>query len=76
MKIRMTVSMAGTDFSVEVGEETERFSDAEAQRMIEAGYAVPVAEVAIERAAATAPARETRAKPRKGVIARLMNKDN
>jgi hypothetical protein len=64
MKIKMTVSMAGDDFTVDAGEETERFSDAEAQRMIVAGYAVPVVEtaaaVAKRDAKARAPKRETR----------------
>lgn len=50
MKIRILTSMAGADYALNVGEETERFSDKEATRMIEAGYAVPVAEREIERA--------------------------
>lgn len=50
MKIRMLTSFAGSDFTVAAKEETERFSDAEAVRMIEAGYAVPVAELKVERA--------------------------
>lgn len=55
MKIRMLVSTAGIDFALNVGDETERFDDAEAIRFIEAGYAVPVAEVAVERAVKAAP---------------------
>lgn len=50
MKIRMLTSFAGADFTVSANEETERFSDAEAVRMIEAGYAVPVDEQKGERA--------------------------
>lgn len=50
MKLRMLTSMAGADFAVNVGEETERFTGKEAARMIEAGYAVPVADREIERA--------------------------
>lgn len=50
MKIRMLTSFAGTDFTVSANEETERFSEAEAVRMIEAGYAVPVAAPKVERA--------------------------
>lgn len=50
MKIRMLVSMAGTDFALNVGEETERFADKEAARMVDAGLAVPVSEPKTERA--------------------------
>jgi hypothetical protein len=60
MKIRMLASFAGADFTVEAGEETERFSHGEALRMIEAGYAVPVAEAARETATKKRPAKETR----------------
>lgn len=42
MKIKMLIGMAGIDFSITPGEETERFSDAEAQRMIDQGVAVLV----------------------------------
>lgn len=59
MKIRMLTSFAGADFSLSVNEETERFSEAEAVRMIEAGYAVPVAERETERATKK-PAQEKR----------------
>lgn len=61
MKIKMLASFAGADFSVPAGEETERFSNAECIRMIEAGYAVPVAEPKIERAV-KAPVVEKRKK--------------
>ncbi|MBS7699175.1 MULTISPECIES: hypothetical protein [unclassified Chelatococcus] len=50
MKIKMLTSIAGIDFALPPGEETERFSDAEAMRLIEAGMAVPVAEDKAERA--------------------------
>lgn len=50
MKIRMMVSMAGVDFALAVGEETERFPDGEACRLIDAGYAAPVESKKIERA--------------------------
>jgi hypothetical protein len=50
MKIRMLQGIAGADFSLSPGDETERFSQGEAQRMIEAGFAVPVAEQRVERA--------------------------
>lgn len=49
MRIRMLTCYAGADFTVNANEETERFSDAEAVRMIENGTAVPVAPK-IERA--------------------------
>lgn len=39
MKIRMTTGMAGNDFALAPGETTDRFSDEEAQRMIDAGLA-------------------------------------
>lgn len=50
MKIRMLTSFAGADFSLSVNEETERFSEAEAVRMIEAGFAVPTERGKGERA--------------------------
>jgi hypothetical protein len=43
MKIKMLAGFSGADFSVSPNEETDRFSENEAKRMIEAGYAVPVA---------------------------------
>ena len=42
MKIKMLIGLAGQDFSLAPNEETSRFSDKEARRLIEAGYAVPV----------------------------------
>lgn len=58
MKIKMLVSVAGADFALDAGAETERFSDAEAVRMIEAGYAEPIAVAPVETA--TKKAREKR----------------
>ena len=55
MKLKMLTSMAGIDFALSSGDMTDRFSDAEAQRLIEAGYAVPVREAAVERAVKAAP---------------------
>ncbi|MBX3536442.1 MAG: hypothetical protein KF735_02290 [Chelatococcus sp.] len=49
MKIKMLTSLAGTDFALSPGEETERFSNAEAIRLIEAGMAAPVAKDKVER---------------------------
>ncbi|QFT00492.1 hypothetical protein FIV06_23895 [Labrenzia sp. THAF191b] len=39
MKITMKTGMAGKDFALDPGETTERFSDAEAKRLIAAGIA-------------------------------------
>jgi len=39
MKLKMLESMAGRDFSLSVGEVTDRFSDKEAARFIKAGLA-------------------------------------
>ena len=48
MKIRMLTGIVGVGFSLAPDEETERFSNAEAIRMIERGIAVPVSETTIE----------------------------
>jgi hypothetical protein len=58
MKIKLLASFAGTDFALDAGEETDRFSQEEAVNMIQCGYAVPVAKAAVERAVKVAP--ETR----------------
>ncbi|MGB3898346.1 MAG: hypothetical protein WA973_07300 [Mesorhizobium sp.] len=50
MKLKMLTSMAGAEFALSVNEETDRFSDTEAARLIDAGFAVPVAEPKAERA--------------------------
>lgn len=50
MKIKMLVSIAGIDFALNVGEETERFGNDEAIRLIEAGYAEPAGNEEPEKA--------------------------
>lgn len=60
MKIRMLASMAGADFALSPGDETDRFGDDEALRIIVAGYAVPVVEKSAETATMKAAARERR----------------
>jgi hypothetical protein len=67
MLIRMTTSIAGAGFDLHPGDETERFTDAEAIRLISAEYAVPVVEQSGERAIAVEPATEVRrrGRPRK-----------
>lgn len=50
MKIKMLAGIAGAGFSLSPDEETERFSDSEAIRLIEAGFAIPVSEQKTERA--------------------------
>ena len=54
MRIKLLMSRAGIDFSQNAGDEIEA-DDAEAVRMIEAGQAVPVSDVKIERAVKAAP---------------------
>lgn len=39
MKLKMLASFAGLDFALSSGEETDRFTEAEAKRLISAGYA-------------------------------------
>lgn len=56
MKIRMLAGIAGSGFSLSPNEETDRFSDGEAARLIDAGFAVPVAEPKVERAVKQASA--------------------
>lgn len=59
MKLRMRVSMAGADFALSPGETTERFTDEDALRLVQADYAVVITGEA--ETAARAPAPETRA---------------
>lgn len=64
MKIKMLVSFAGAGFSASPGDEIDR-PDAEAIRLVQKGYAVPVSGTAIETtdvkpAETRAPARKTR----------------
>jgi hypothetical protein len=59
MKLKMLIGLAGRDFSLAPNEETERFSGAEAARLVEAGYAEAVR---LEPAASTtrpAPVQKT-----------------
>lgn len=60
MKIKMTISMAGADFALSPGDETERFPADEARNLIELGYAVPVVTEKRETATKKTPAKETR----------------
>lgn len=60
MNIKMLVGLSGNEYSLAPGDEHE-FPVGEAIRLIDAGFAVPVAEVKIERAVAQ-PAPERRAK--------------
>lgn len=60
MKIRMLVGLAGNEYALSPGDERE-FLDKEAIRLIDAGYAVPVAEQRVERALAV-PTVERRTK--------------
>lgn len=55
MKLKMLVSLAGAGFALSPNEETERFVGSEAKDLIEAGYAVPVAEQKTERAVRLPP---------------------
>lgn len=57
MKIRMKQGISGADFSLSPGDETERFSEAEAGRLIASGVAEAVT-------APAAPKRERATKKR------------
>jgi|GEM_PF-1740060 len=39
MRLKMLIGMSGKDFTLDVNEETDRFGDKEANRLIKAGYA-------------------------------------
>jgi hypothetical protein len=52
MRIKLLTCYSGADFTANAGEETDKFSAAEAIRMIENGSAVPVAPP-VERAVKT-----------------------
>jgi hypothetical protein len=58
MRIKYLAGFAGNDFVIEAGEVRE-CEDAEAERLIDAGFAIPVADEAMERAVAT-PAEKRR----------------
>jgi len=60
MKIRMLTSMAGADFVLSRGDETDRFSADEIKRLIDAGYAEAISEQKIERTISRQPAKEKR----------------
>lgn len=59
MLVRMKVGLSGPDFSLQPGDERE-FEAAEAIRLVNAGFAVPLSGLPIETAVAE-PADETRA---------------
>jgi len=59
MKIKMQIGLAGPEYSLSPGDERE-FPDVEAIRLIEAGFAVPVAAEKRETATKKTPAKETR----------------
>lgn len=65
MKVKMLTSMAGANFTLSVGEVTEKFSDAEAKRMAAAG----ICEI-IEQA----PPKQKRTVKRKSVTAETASK--
>lgn len=68
MRIRMLTAICGNGFSLSIDEETDRFDEREAMRLIESGQAVPVAERKVEKTERP-PARETRSTlslPKKG----------
>ena len=59
MKIKLTTSLAGAGFAYNAGEVIARDA-AEAQRLIDKGFAVPVTEKKVERATTKLPAKEKR----------------
>ncbi|CAN7430868.1 hypothetical protein LJR251_002745 [Rhizobium rhizogenes] len=59
MTVKMIVGIAGADFSLSPGEQTDRFSENEEARLIAAGHAVRSAPSKVERAVKPA-AREIR----------------
>ncbi|MGI8706200.1 MAG: hypothetical protein ACR2JJ_10485 [Sphingomicrobium sp.] len=61
MRIRMTMSLAGPQYALAPGDEHE-FPQDEAVRLIKAGFAVPVAEVKLERAVKPMPERRAPAR--------------
>jgi hypothetical protein len=60
MKIKMLTGLCGPDYNLAPGDAHD-FGDAEAVRLIEAGFAVPLAEIKSETATKK-PAAERRAK--------------
>jgi hypothetical protein len=55
MEIRVLVGLSGNEYSLSPGDHRD-FPDNEAIRLIEAGFAVPVAEKRVEHAVKGAPA--------------------
>jgi len=68
MRIVMLVGLAGNAYTLGPGDERD-FPDAEAIRLIDAGYAAPVAAQAVERAV-NQPIAERRGKRGKNVVPR------
>ncbi|OKP79776.1 hypothetical protein BTE77_06710 [Ensifer adhaerens] len=66
MKIKMLVGLSGNEYSLGPGDERE-FPDAEAIRLIGAGFAAPIAAQKVERAVAE-QAPERRSKRGKNVV--------
>ncbi|MDH6265531.1 hypothetical protein M2360_000921 [Rhizobium sp. SG_E_25_P2] len=54
MKIKMLESMAGVGFALAIGEETDRFGDEEAKRIIKAGFAEKAAPPVVKKPATKA----------------------
>lgn len=65
MRVRLLVGLSGPAYNLAPGEEFD-FPQAEAARLVDAGYAVPAAERKIERAV-VAPVLEKRGKRGKNV---------
>lgn len=55
MRIRMTTGLSGPHYTLSPGDEHD-FPDGEAVRLIDAGFAVPVAGAKVERAVRHKPA--------------------
>ena len=66
MKIQMTVGLEGLELSLQAGDIYDT-DDAEAIRLIDAGFAIPFADKAIERMVKRRPA-ETRSAPEAGPV--------
>lgn len=60
MRIKMLVGLHGANLALEAGDEYPNCDPAEARRLVEAGFAVPIAERKIERAVKAAKQKETR----------------
>lgn len=74
MKLKMLVSYAGTDFSLSPGDVTDRFSDAEAKRLIKEGHAEKAPPAVLKKPASKAEwddERDTMLAERDGMAAQL-----